>query len=217
MALRNSTSILCAPVDARQVTGRRQDPQVRYHFELAGERFTHGDATGRSDLWATLSEAEAERVDASGCVDIVYLANDPSVNRPRSWATHNNPLGNKIGGVLLVVLVLLLCGGGILAIRRVVRTPLWRLTNLDDDQVFLELVESKGSSGPVVLNRHALRRSILLELPRAMRHPPWRFPCDVLMLRTAEGEWAVGAYGPHWATLVQSLQLEAKIKHKRAG
>ena len=212
VALRESDARVCALVDAQRVVGRQQEHEVRYHFEVGGERYTYADATGRSDLWASVSAADLERAESEGCVDVVYLPRDPSVNRPLAWARLNSPLGNKAGGAVLVMLVLLLCGGGILGIRRVARTPLWRVTRLNDTHVVLEL---DGEERSVL--RSTLRRSVLLERPRSMQHPPWRFPCDVLMLRTSEETWAVGARGPHWAELVESLQREARIKRKQSG
>lgn len=212
MALRESNSRVCADVDAHQLVGRRQERQVRYHFDVGGERYTHADATGRSDLWASLSDSDSERVSNEGCVDVVYLAADPSVNRLVSWTSHNSPLANKAGGALLVALMLLLSGAGILGIRRVARTPVWRVLSMDDAHVTLGHAEDEQ-----ILKRSALRRSVLVERPRAMRHPPWRFPCDVLMLRTSDGCWAVGAHGPHWAPLVEALQREAKIKRKQSA
>lgn len=212
MALRESGARVCATIDDHRIVGRRQEHEVRYHFDVAGERHTYADATGRSDLWAGLSDADSARIESGGCLEIVYLAHDPSVNRPVSWANQNHPLGNKLGGAILVALILLLCGGGIMGIRRVARTPLWRIAGLNDTHLVLELDGEEKS-----LRRSELRRSVLLERPRVMRHPPWRFPCDVLMLRAPEGTWAVGAYGPHWAALIESLLREAKIKRKQSG
>ncbi|MFK8003346.1 MAG: hypothetical protein AB8H86_27495 [Polyangiales bacterium] len=211
MALRASDSRACAEIDEHRAVNRSEH-MVRYHFEVAGERFTHSDATGRSNLWADISEADSERVEIAGCVEVVFLAEDPSVNRPASWSSLNNPLANKLGAALMVLVTLLLCGGGIQGIRKVARTPLWRITRMDTAHVVLGCDGEEQS-----IPRSTLRRSVLLELPRTMQHPPWRFPCDVLLLRTTEETWAVAARGPHWGTLVESLQRAAKLKRKRSA
>lgn len=207
LALRDSSSSACASVDERRVSGRRRDHEARYHFEVGGERYTHGDATGAENLWATIREDEGLRGE---CVEVVYVASNPAINRPRSGRT-KSAMG-KLGGLVLVLLTLLLFGSGVVGILRVARTTLWRIEELDAESLTLVSGEAR-----VKIERYKLRRCILLQRPRSPRHPPWRFESDVLVARTKSERWTIEPVGPHWGALLRELSLESKLKRKNAS
>jgi hypothetical protein len=84
------------------------DYEVRYAFTVPGhsETFTHADETSRKDLWATLTnKSDWEAARAAGGLQVVYLPENPWVNRP--VLAGNAPLGDSAAGLAL---------GGVLAL-----------------------------------------------------------------------------------------------------
>ena len=86
---RSRATVDAQVVEARTMTGQHFETiyDVRYRFRIPGlgEWFTRRErGTGRSDLWSSLDQPEWERARASGVLRVVYVPDDPSVNRPAS-------------------------------------------------------------------------------------------------------------------------------------
>ena len=74
--------------------------EVRYAFQVPGhtETFTHADETSRTDLWATLTnKSDWEAARAAGSLEVIYLPENPWVNRP--VLAGNAPLGDSFAGL----------------------------------------------------------------------------------------------------------------------
>ena len=84
-------------IDARIKKTRRtgRSYEIRYTFTLppSRETFTHGDETGRADLWASLAnEATWNEARQTKRVRVIYRHDDPWVNRPEQAG--GMPLGD---------------------------------------------------------------------------------------------------------------------------
>ncbi|MBN1439368.1 MAG: hypothetical protein JW929_08170 [Anaerolineales bacterium] len=57
---------------------------IKYAFRLEGDptRYSHADRTGRRDLWCPVGKAQWPMILEIGRVDVLYLPDDPWVNRP---------------------------------------------------------------------------------------------------------------------------------------
>lgn len=205
VALRSAGVPTCARITATQ---HSRNAEVRYAFDVGGETFSHSDATGRSDLWASLTDETWELASAQGCVEVVYLSDDPSVNRPRVQGDR----AQHVGGFAFFVLILLLTGGGLLAVVRNARATLWTLVSWDETELVLS---DEGVERRVL--RSSLKKAMLRTLPPAVAHPPWRFPVDVLFLTTAQDNFLVARGGESWASLLASLETRPGLRRKRAA
>jgi hypothetical protein len=130
LALRNHAAVADAKVTDASISDRQRngvtvstDYEVRYAFQVPGrsETFTAADETGRSDLWATLTnKADWEHVRAAGTLQVVYLPADPHVNRPVLAGAA--PLGDAFAGLGLgAALGLTGLIGAIVLVRRMRR------------------------------------------------------------------------------------------------
>jgi len=104
-----------AEVDAEVVDTRARTDQhfninydLRYRFRIPADAAWHTRqerGTGRSDLWSTLKKPEWERACANGTVRVVYVPEDPGVNRPVSVEAQANSdatAGLVLGAACLV-------------------------------------------------------------------------------------------------------------------
>jgi len=103
--------VMARVTDARDLRqGSRETFDLRYAFDVADHprTFTLGDELGRSDLWATTDgRAEWEKAQQTGQVEVIYMPDDPGINRLAS--RHGNPLGDAAAVILLGLLVAGVC------------------------------------------------------------------------------------------------------------
>jgi hypothetical protein len=212
--LRQSGQTTCAEVTERQIIhGRRVEYQVKYRFQIGGVAFRGSDETGRADLWASVPLQEWNRSLAAGCVDVVYLADDPTVSRPARAEATNDPVGNKIAAMFLYALALALFAAAARGITKAARTRVWQLVGVDADGWEVVCDEERRWIRP-----GDVRRARLVMLPRALVHPPWRFETDVLNLLMKEGN-AVVIAAPESSALghvLEQLQARGVLKKTRA-
>jgi len=98
-----SSTVLAQVTDTRVMEGGRSGTsyQVRYRFTLKGSDtpYTRRDETGRANLWASLPEELWSEARASRKVRVVFLPEDPWVNRPTEFGAM--PLGDPLAGACL--------------------------------------------------------------------------------------------------------------------
>jgi hypothetical protein len=98
--------VVATVTDTRYLQEQRGDSfEVRYAFQVADRpgTFTLGDGSG-SNLWATTDgQQEWERAQATGHVDVLYLPEDPTVNR--LITRRGNPRGDPAAGVVLGIML----------------------------------------------------------------------------------------------------------------
>jgi hypothetical protein len=99
--------------------------EIRYRFSVGGESYSHSDATGRGDLWASVALRD-HKAGAAWAADslerlvtVRYLPEDPWINRPDGCggrfseahfdAEGRSSMGDHIAGLALG-LVLALAG-----------------------------------------------------------------------------------------------------------
>jgi hypothetical protein len=83
-------------------SGSRQSFEIQYSFTAPGRAGTFGlsDSLGRSNLWtATDGEPEWNHAQQTGQVDVLYLPDDPSINRLVTH--HGTPLADNAAAILL--------------------------------------------------------------------------------------------------------------------
>ena len=78
--------------------------EVRYEFTVRGQAYNRTDGTGRHDLWSTMEEPAWEEAKGTGTVEVLYLDDDPWVNRPVTPGT--SPLADQATGAVLVAVFL---------------------------------------------------------------------------------------------------------------
>ncbi len=93
--------------EIRSVTSRRSGDayQVRYAFQAGGRTYTYRDETGRTDLWATISQQAWEAARLKGAVEIAYLPADPWVNH--AVARPSDRLFGLIAGLVVGLICML--------------------------------------------------------------------------------------------------------------
>ena len=112
--LKRSRAFTDAEVVAADNSGTLSSPEyrVRYRFRVEGrdDWLTRGEpGTVRTDLWSTLPKDEWERAKATGRVRVVYLPEDPRVNRAAS--AESSAAGDSTGGLALGLI--LMVGGAL--------------------------------------------------------------------------------------------------------
>ncbi len=93
--------------EIRSVTSRKSGDsyQVRYAFQAGGQSYTYRDETGRTDLWATLSQTAWEAARQKGTVEVAYLPADPWVNH--AVARPSDRLFGQIAGLVVGLICML--------------------------------------------------------------------------------------------------------------
>jgi hypothetical protein len=93
--------------EIRSVTSRKSGDsyQVRYAFQVGEQRYTYKDETGRTDLWATISQSAWEVARQKGTVEVAYLPADPWVNH--AVARPSDRLFGQIAGLVVGLLCML--------------------------------------------------------------------------------------------------------------
>jgi hypothetical protein len=72
----------------RYASGDSYDVQYQFSLDDGTGPYTASDATGRRNLWCSLAKPDYDAAIASGKIDILYLPQNPWVNRPlRSEST----------------------------------------------------------------------------------------------------------------------------------
>jgi hypothetical protein len=91
----------------RVMTSRRSGDsyQVRYAFQAGGQRYTYKDETGRTDLWATISQEAWQVARQRGTVEVAYLPADPWVNH--AVARPGDRLFGLIAGLVMGLICML--------------------------------------------------------------------------------------------------------------
>jgi uncharacterized protein DUF3592 len=110
--------------EMRVMTSRRsgESYEVRYAFQAGGQTYTYKDETGRTNLWATISQKAWEAARQKRTVEVAYLPADPWVNH--AVARPSDRLFGYIAG-LVVGLICMLPAllWGVSAFRRSRRAP----------------------------------------------------------------------------------------------
>lgn len=106
-------------VDVRIMTSSKRGDsyELRYAFEVGGATYSYRDATGRTDLWATLEHPAWEDARRHGEVEVAYLPADPWTNR----AVHEagSPVGDHLAGLCMGLLCMApLIAAAVGALRR---------------------------------------------------------------------------------------------------
>lgn len=93
--------------EIRSVTSRKSGDsyQVRYAFQAGGQRYTYRDETGRTNLWATISQEAWEIARQEGTVEVAYLPADPWVNH--AVARPSDRLFGQIAGLVVGLICML--------------------------------------------------------------------------------------------------------------
>jgi len=95
---------------------------VRYAFQVGGQTYMYKDETGRTDLWATISQDAWEVARQKRTVAVAYLPSDPWVNH--AVARPSDGLFDKIAGLVMGLLCMLpALLWGVSAFRRSRRVP----------------------------------------------------------------------------------------------
>ncbi|MCA9575314.1 MAG: DUF3592 domain-containing protein [Sandaracinaceae bacterium] len=196
----------CAQVtDQRMMaSARRRVFELQYVFSVANTRYTHSDETGRSGLWADVPQREWEQAQGGECIEVIYLPDDPAVNRPARATLVNDPVGNKVAALLLCALTLGLCGAGVVGTLRVARAELHGFELVGPDEWILRSVRGERR-----VPTSSIKRAVLIMLPPARAHPPWRFDTDVLKLKLDGGEEVLIEAPPGPITSAATSALEA--------
>jgi hypothetical protein len=107
-SLQSQGKVVQATVTQSQ-TDDQNAHEIRYEFRVSNGAavYSHGDETGRRNLWVTVSEPLTAKT-----VEVRYLPSDPWVNLPVS--SKSDPLQSAL--VALGVGVLLVCVGGLLLV-----------------------------------------------------------------------------------------------------
>ena len=100
---------------ARTVTHAKRDKtyEVQYAFEVGGQKYSHRDPTGRTNLWAPLTREAWDEARAKGTTPVSYLPNDPWTSRAVHAAgdpVESNVIGLVVGLVLMLPAILWLVG-----------------------------------------------------------------------------------------------------------
>jgi len=92
--------------EARTVTSRKRGVsyEVRYEFEAGGQRYTCKDETGRTNLWAAITQKAWEVARQKGAVEVAYLPADPWVNHA---VARPSGLFGRIAGLVVGLLCML--------------------------------------------------------------------------------------------------------------
>ena len=111
--LKSSGEVVSARVTNSRVTkSRRQGTSysVRYVFDVpdGAKKVTHEDETGRTNLWASMEEDAYGDARKSRKVEVLYLPDEPTINRPVK-AAGSRFGGDQIAGLVLGLLILLPC------------------------------------------------------------------------------------------------------------
>jgi hypothetical protein len=67
---------------SRTNSGDSYDVQYQFSLDNGASVYTSSDATGRSNLWRSIPKSEYETAITSGKIEILYLPQNPWVNRP---------------------------------------------------------------------------------------------------------------------------------------
>jgi len=69
--------------DTRIMTSRKRGEsyEVRFAFDVGGRTYTFRDATGREDLWESVTQEAWNSARSTNTIDVAYMPNDPWVNR----------------------------------------------------------------------------------------------------------------------------------------
>ena len=102
-----SVKVEARVTEIRSVTSRKSGDsyQVRYAFQVGGQKYTYKDETGRTDLWATISQKAWEVARQKGIVEVEYLPADPWVNH--AVARPSDRLFGQIAGLVVGLICML--------------------------------------------------------------------------------------------------------------
>lgn len=108
-----SGEVVSARVTNNQITKSRRTGtthSVRYVFDVPDgpEKVTHEDETGRDNLWASMEEEAYFEATKKKKVDVLYLPEQPTTNRPVR-AAGGRFGGDQIAGLILGLLILVPC------------------------------------------------------------------------------------------------------------
>lgn len=111
--LRSSGEVVSAGVTNHQITKSRRGTvthSVRYVFDVPDgpEKVTHEDGTGRDNLWASMEAEAYYEATKSKKVDVLYLPDEPTINRPVR-AAGGRFGGDQIAGLILGLVILVPC------------------------------------------------------------------------------------------------------------
>jgi len=121
--------------------------ELQYEFQVAsgGARYSYSDELGRRNLWYAASSAEWEIAQSTGRIRVLYLPENPWVNRPLD----ESPVGDAIAAIVMGWMAASLCAMGAYGyIRRRLRMR-WYARTVPPDTVdvivhFLRRVQTEG-------------------------------------------------------------------------
>ncbi len=209
--LAGSGRTTCARITERQVVqGRSIEYQVKYRFLIGETHYQAQDETGRNDLWVPVPAKEWNRSLATGCVEVLYLPDDPHVNRPVAAPATGPPVGNKVAALVLCTMTLGFFAAAAAGIVGVARTRVWQLVAAENDGWVLS-----SDDGQMRIRAGDVLRAKLIPLPKAALHPPWRFGSDVVKLSMKHGGTVVVALrgGSPGSPLLQELQRTGVLRN----
>ena len=94
-----AATITARVLDTRIMTSNKSGDsfEVQYAFDVGGVTYSYRDATGRTNLWASLERPAWDAARATGTTEVAYLPADPWNNR----AVHHAgiPLGDHLAGL----------------------------------------------------------------------------------------------------------------------
>jgi hypothetical protein len=108
--------------DTQRDTGRYGESGYKLHYqfqpEAGGDWYSYSDELDRRNLWYSPSMAEWELAQSTQRIRILYLPDDPWINRP----VDESPVGDAIAGMVLGLMAAGLCVVGVAGyIRRRLR------------------------------------------------------------------------------------------------
>jgi len=106
--LQNGVTIQATVTNKRISKGTQYEVQYRFSPTDEASSYTFSDATGRTNLWASLTKPDYDTAMTSGQVDILYVPSNPQINRPlrRASSTPDTGLLMVIGAVMFVCTLL---------------------------------------------------------------------------------------------------------------
>jgi hypothetical protein len=104
--LKNGVFTTATVTDIRVDTDEEAGYDIRYSFRVGDNatRYSLSDETGRRDLWYPPTEEEWDTIQQTNEIEILYLPENPWINRPADGAGMGDPIGGLIFGILIGII-----------------------------------------------------------------------------------------------------------------
>jgi ABC-type antimicrobial peptide transport system permease subunit len=102
-------SVTATVTNSRRTRSRKTGltHSVRYRFKVGATSYTHQDATGRKNLWASVTKKEYYRARSERTIQVYYLPSNPWNNQP--VMAGGSPWGDRIAALVLGLIIFLPC------------------------------------------------------------------------------------------------------------